>query len=399
MRPSQTLYHVQNSILTCVCLLRVVCSFRWSKMESLIFETHSTLVLLETFLRLHPVGMKYQPSRSSDAYKFPNTLALCQISDGAVFTMNISHIPAFGANPHRSSQNIPSLPLVVYLPTILSLVVSAVASFCYSRTKTLELPETYQWRIVQCCAWSTEAMQWVVLLSCLVNMHLATTLEPSIYDDPTKTLIRTGLVGLHWLAIDIMNWIDGWLNIDNWFDVWMNSEDSKVDGLQLFMLTRATATKAWSIAVPPKHVRPTQTKPSLPTSSPQANIHLQLPCIVDLKSSVQPIAKPERRSSWCTTSSEHSMEPNFSTTPALYASSPRRHSEPTSNLTPLKQSFNLDYSLPPFAPEEVNAQTADRLLGLAAATSDSDDSDLSSVAAAKMSWVKTCVEQFEALQG
>lgn len=313
--------------------------------------------------------------------------------------MNISHIPAFEANPHRFSQNIPSLPLVVYLPIILSLVVSAVASFCYSRTKTLELPETYQWRIVQCCAWSTEAMQWVVLLSCLVNMHLATTLEPSIYDEPTKALIRTGLVGLHWLAIDIMNWIDGWLNLDNWIDVWMNSEDSIIDGVQPFMLTRATATKAWSIASPPKHVRPTQTKPSLPTSSPQANLHLQLPCNVDLKSSALLSGRSERRSSWCCASSEHSMGPQFSTIPAMCTSGVRRHSEPTPSLTPLKRFFSLDYNLPPVAQEEINAANTDGVLSLAAATSESADSDLSSVARAKTSWVKACVQQFEALQG
>lgn len=310
--------------------------------------------------------------------------------------MNNSHIPALETNAHRPSQMIPSLPPVVYLPTILSLLVSAITSFCYSRTKTLELPDVYRWRIVQCCAWTTEAMQWVILLSCLANMHLATTLEPSIYDEPTKALIRTGLVGLHWLAVDMMNWIDGWLNLDNWIDVWVNSEDSIVDGLQLSMLTRATATKAWSIARSPKPVPFMQRKPSLPTSSSQTDFHLQLPRNVDLKSSALPSSQPERRSSQCSTSSEHSTEPDISMTAALCTSGLRRHSEPTPSLTPIKQSFNLDDSLPSFATEDIDA---DGVLSLTVSQSDSDRVDLASVARAKTSWVKTCVEQFEALQG
>lgn len=357
------------------------------------------LVLLGTCLRLPSMKIRYQASRPSYyTDSLPNSHALCQLLDGAVFTMNISHTPAFETNLHRPSQKISSLPLVVYLPTILSLLFSTITSFCYSKVKTFELPKTYRWRIVQCCAWSTEAMQWVILLSCLVNMHLATTLEPSIYDEATKALIRTGLVGLHWLAIDMMNWIDGWLNLDNWIDVWMNSEDSIVDGVQPFMLTRATATKAWSIANPPKHVPSIQQKPSLPASSRQNNLHLQLPCKVDLKSSALPSAQSERRSSWCSVPSESYVVPKSTTIPASSTSSLRRHSEPTPSLTPLKQLFGLNYSLPPFVPEESNTATTNGAPSLTAATSDSDDSDLSSVTGAKTSWVRTCVEQFEALQ-
>lgn len=306
--------------------------------------------------------------------------------------MNSSPIPASEILPHFPSPEIPSLPLVFYIPTVLSLVVSAVVSFCYSRTKTPKIPGADQRRIVQCCAWTTEAMQWIILLSCAVNMHLATPVK-SIHDEPAKSIIGIGvmwtfLLRLHWLALEMIDWIDGWMNGEG---------DSIADGLQPFMLTRAAATKAWSIASPPERELPIQTNPPFPPSSRPQDLHLQLPCNVDLKPSTLSSAQSERRSSRCSISSETSMEPQSSTTPAVCTSRLRRHSEPTSSLTPLKQFFNLDYSLPPFALEEINAANTDTVLSTAAATPNCNSIDLSPAISIRTSWVKACVEQFEAL--
>ncbi|KAI6858608.1 hypothetical protein KC343_g18885 [Hortaea werneckii] len=225
-------------------------------------------------------------------------------------------------------------------------------------------------------------------------MHLATTVK-SIYEEPAKAIVGIGvmwffLACLHWLAIDMIDWIDGWMN---------SEENSIVDGLQPFMLIRAAATNATPVALlSPKPVLSLQTKPSLPPSSRQTDLHRHLPCNVALKSSTLSSAQSGRRSSWYSTSSEHSMEPQFSTTPALCTSKLRRHSEPIPSLAPLKKLFDVHPGRPPLASEEVNPTSADSVSSLAAAASDSDGEELSSVALAKTSWVRICVGQFEALQ-
>lgn len=326
------------------------------------------------------------------------TLALCQTVRRAVLTTNTySHIPASEMIPHQPSLMIASLPLILCLLTLFSLVVSALASLCYSKSKTLGLPVAYQWRIVQSCAWTTEAMQWVVLLCGLFHLPLAAMLflppRFPIHSDPATghtaiVLAWTSIGFLHWRAIGMIDWMDSWMN---------SEEYSIVDGLQPFMLTRAAATKAWSIASPPKHELPMRQKPSFPSSSLQTTLNLQLHCNVDLKLSALPNIRAGRNS-WCSTSPEHSTDAQSTTISALSSPSSRRYSEPIPSLTPLKKYFDVHHSRSSPAPEIVDAETADRALSLATATSETDGSDLSSAVRTKTSWVRTCVEQFEGLQ-
>lgn len=166
------------------------------------------------------------------------------------------------------------------------------------------------------------------------------------------------------------------------------------------MLIRVAATNAMPVALlSPKPVLSLQTKPSLPPSSRQTDLHRHLPCNVALKSSTLSSAQSGRRSSSYSTSSEHSTDAKSPTGSALCPSRLRRHSEPTPSLTPLKQFFNLDYSLPPFAPEESNAAKTDTVLSMAAATPNCHSEDLSPAVSTRTSRVKARVKHFEALQG